>query len=91
MPARDPAFSEQRQLPPFPYALYDSFGLLFELFQGGQAARRRSFISPEARSRFVVLEGGAARHAHHVQWHRLAPALENPYPNPTHPLPQVQP
>lgn len=91
MPERDTASCEQPHLRPFPYALYDSFGLLFELFQGGQTARPRISISPEARSKFVVLEGGAVRRAHQLQWHRLSPLPEDHHPNPIHPLPQVQP
>jgi len=91
MPERDTAPREQRPLCPFPYALYDSFGLLFELLQGGQTARPKTFISPEARSSFVVLEGGAGTRAHQVQWQRLSPVPENQHPNPIHPLPQVQP
>jgi len=91
MSERDVAPLEQRQLSPFPYALYDSFGLLFELFQGGQLTKPTNFISPEARSRLVVLEGGAPTRAYEVNWWHLSPISENHHPNPIHPVPQVQP
>ena len=91
MPEPDSAPGERRQLRPFPYALYDSFGLLFELFQGGQTVRSKTLISPEARSRLVVVEGGAVSRTHLLQWHRLSPIPANRHPNPIHPLPQVQP
>jgi hypothetical protein len=36
--ARNPSFS--RRVVPLPYALYESKGLLFELYNGGQPRRR---------------------------------------------------
>jgi hypothetical protein len=34
-------YNNSSQIIPLPYALYDSNGLLFELYQGGQPVRRR--------------------------------------------------
>jgi len=43
MGGEEPVYS-QRPLNPLPIALYESFGLIFELFEGGQPYRRTAIM-----------------------------------------------
>jgi hypothetical protein len=65
----------QTGLCPFPYALYDSCGLLFELFEGGQPIRKTNpaQVTPDASKRFKLFEGGMPARQHQVKWERVHP------------------
>jgi hypothetical protein len=70
MQKRDSAPHAQQQLCSFPYALYESRGLIFELFEGGQpdSRHRSAFVSQEGKERLTVLQGGTPECVHQVVW-----------------------